>query len=316
MCPIDVVLDDTLSATITHNLSGSIYVLSGGALPSSASSISMIDNWPYGTTMDTYVSDFDFAYDHLYHPLGVTGTYGIIGRIEALSGGQLTVNANKNKQDAINAAYMPYTEWTVTVSGAHVSFYDDGSDPTSASSMAFTCDSDMTSTFTYSPSGRRLLVDCGVDKQKGCEVLLSYYTEPQWTTYTEVTITINPSGYTSSPALSALYINFDNPPPSSSEPHLETINISGSGGPIPISGATYQDVVTFIVVGDQTSTYVHDLPIICTYDSGNDRYFLVYESQLRTGTETLINRLAGKTLVKLTNGIPITTNITSVSIVP
>lgn len=100
-----------------------------------------------------WMNDFVFALDHLTMPIGASGIYGINGKWGAMNKGKTTIDANKNKQDAMDSHYRKYTQWTKILDNTDpslpdVTFYDDGSDTTGLTSMAFICDGDKTNIFT------------------------------------------------------------------------------------------------------------------------------------------------------------------------
>lgn len=100
-----------------------------------------------------WMNDFDFALDHLTMPIGASGIYGINGKWGAMNKGKITIDANKNKQDAMDSHYRKYTQWAKILDNTDpalpdVTFYDDGSDTTGLTSMAFVCDGDKTDIFT------------------------------------------------------------------------------------------------------------------------------------------------------------------------
>lgn len=165
-----------------------------------------------------------------------------------------------------------------------------------------------------------LLIDCGVDKPRGSKVLSSEYIPPSCASYTEVTVLTNVYPYLSSPTVSALptsawAITFDN--------SFQAIKVSGGSN---IAGAAYEDVVTFSVPGNMTSTITSGASggesathLVGTFagrytgDPFRTRYFNCYHSAYNPDSEKVAS--AGKTRVKITDGLPITPNLEAVSIV-
>jgi hypothetical protein len=89
---------------------------------------------------------------------------------------------------------------------------------------------------------------------------------------------------------------------------LLSIQIAGGSE---IEGIEYENSVTFNCIGDQTSTLVAGTLLICEFEEElTTRYFTVSSSV------HLEDEHADSTLVKLTNGLPITQNITTINTSP
>lgn len=249
---------------------------------------------------------FLFVLDHLTLPYGSTGTYGINAKIGSLSQAQIITYYNETKLRGVDAVYREFTTWKDHIildntdgTKPDVAFYDDGSDETHATSVSFSCLGNLTSVFV---SDTDILIDCGsVDREKPGIVDTSTYTDSWYSEYTEVVMVINPLGYIYSPSLSAeplSAIDF------LFEDDFETLSISG-GSAIP--SATYIDPVTFAVPGNQTNIFVNGINIVGEYSMSNPRYFKVQSSSV------ISNPLAGRTLIRLKESLPISTGIWRVS---
>lgn len=53
--------------------------------------------WDSDTQIIDWVDKFDFGYDYLTHPLGITGTYGLNDRITQLNNAKALLGLNKTK---------------------------------------------------------------------------------------------------------------------------------------------------------------------------------------------------------------------------
>ncbi len=245
------------------------------------------------TALQKWMNDFDFAYDHLNHAMDATGTYGINARIAALSAGTSTMTSNKNKYDSMDATYREYSDWTpiLAASGSNVDYIEQNQ---------FICSGNLTSTFI---SGAQLLIDCGVDGVKGCTVSWSEYIPTSAASYTDCTIVMNVSAYMYSPstsalATSAMNLNFDT--------DFQTMSISGGAS---VSGSVYFDPVTFRCPGDLTSILTVGTSLVADFnDTFTPRYFTVY------AVEHVNDSQADHTKVTISNGLPLTTNISVVNI--
>lgn len=134
----------------------------GNSIPSGITNVYRINNTYNYTSPEIttgypdiieWMDDFIFALDHLTMPIGMSGIYGINGKWGAMNKGKVTIDANKNKQDAMDSHYRKYTQWTKVLDNTDpslpdVTFYDDGSDTTGLTSMSFVCDGDKTNIFT------------------------------------------------------------------------------------------------------------------------------------------------------------------------
>jgi hypothetical protein len=275
----------------------------GYTIPSGITDIcTIIDTYNYSSSyittnypnIATWSNKFLFALDHLTLPLNSSsgGTYGLNAKVGALSLGSASVAANKTKQDLVDYVYREFTTWTpVTSTASYVSV------------NSFLCPGgDMTSEF---PSGTDLLIDMGIDNEVGCVVSASEYI-PAWrSTYTEATVVLNVSGYIYSPATSALPLSAVT---FSLDEDLISVSVSSHSGITPIPGAIYQDPVTIIWPGDITSTIPSGSTLICEFSSGDTeyftpRYFTVYHVELEHDIR------AGKTLVTVQDGLPLTENV-------
>lgn len=242
-----------------------------------------------------WMDDFDFAYDHLHHPMNQTGTYGILARISMLQSASDTVTLNKNKQDQMDSVYRQYTTWTPIVSGSDIEYINE---------ISFSCPSDMTSIFT---SGSDLLIDCGVDKQKGSKVQTSTYILPSAASYTECVIVYDIEAYMETPATSAL-------PTSAMNFAFDDTILSLYIGGDEILGVEYVDPMTFKCPNDLTSELTTGTSLIGIFpdvdeDDFSPRYFNVY------GSEHKSNPQADRTIVTINEGLPITSNIEVVNII-
>lgn len=286
----------------------------GGTLPFSISNVYTVLNTYTSADfvsnnnridMTKWMDDFDFAYDHLNHPIGASGTYGINARIALVSAGAATVQLNKNKQDLMDSVYRQYSTWAplVSVSAGTLLYGDE---------QTFYCDGDMTSVL---PSGTDLLCDCGVDKQKGNKVINTEYIQPSAASYTECIITMNINPYmenteTNNLPVSAMCVMFD-----------DTVqSMSVSGGDI-IDDVSYVDGVTFICPNDMTTELTSGsgdpddaTHLIATFtprfenDPFSTRYFNVYQSTHKS------NPFAEKTKVSIGDGLPITSNLEVINV--
>jgi hypothetical protein len=243
-----------------------------------------------------YMNDFDFIYDHLNHPMDLTGTYGIKARIQLMEQGQNTINANSNKMAQMDNVYRQYSSWVPVLSGSEIEYINETS---------FRCDTDKTELFS---TDKELLIDCGIDKIKGCKVKSTEYI-PLWLNdYTEVTITIDINGYieneqTSSLPVSALNISF--------EDNFTTVKYFSNDEYIIIPDVHYVDELTFYLPTDLTSLLPTGTKIIVEYNEDfpkNIRYFTIYE------IENKINTYADTTIVNVYDGLPITENISIVNV--
>lgn len=243
-----------------------------------------------------YMDDFDFIYDHLNHPMGLTGTYGINARIELLEQGKNTIDLNKNKLDQMDTVYRQYSSWTPVLSGSEIEYITDTS---------FRCNGD--NTLLFIPD-KELLIDCGVDKIKGCKVKSTEYI-PEWlNNYSEVTMTIDINGYmnnyqTSSLPVSALNISF--------EDGFLSIKYLENDEYITLDDVYYVDEVTFYIPNDLTSIIPSGTQLIVEYNEvfpKNIRYFSIYE------IENKINTYADTTIINIYDGLTITENISVVNV--
>jgi len=316
-------LSSSVSGSIRSFVSSSSYDLgytyinvSGIGIPSSISHVYSITTSHtstagiYSDQIEKWMDDYDFAYDHLNCPVGVNGTYGINARIASLSTGMTIVDANKTKQDNMDNVYRQYTTWSplVSISAGTLEYDDTAPD----NIISFYCSGDMT---TNIPSGSDLLIDCGVDKQKGCKVTKVEYIPVSAASYTECTLIMDINAYMTSPstsavATSAMYMTFDDA--------FQTISVSGSD----IHGAIYVDGVTFVCPGNMESVLlsggvdnVGATQLVATFGPSTEeyfspRYFTVYNSI------HLSNPHANQTKVTIGEGLPITQNIETVSITP
>lgn len=245
--------------------------------------------------------DFDFAYDHIHHAMDPnTGTYGLQAKIDAISGGSTILAANKAQQDEMDSHYRDYTSWT-PLTLTSLAYIDETS---------FKCAGNMESSFT---SGADLLIDCGIDKSRGCKVQSVEFIPANEASYTEVTIVIDAVSYMNSPAtsameVSAMKITFD-------EDNFLTMSVSG----VDIVGSSWVDNVTFTCTGDMTSILTSasgGTSLVATFGPDpvdgitfSPRYFKVYYSEHKT------NSNANSTVVTLSDGLPITSNISAVNVI-
>jgi len=280
--PVGLEIETNLGITTIMTYEGDgKYTVFPNILTSSLNTVGVPEgiSWNNDATIIKYISNYDFAYDHLYHPLGSTGTYGILGKISALSSGMDIMNFNKNKQDQINSIYREYTTWSPLPET-----------PIYENEMTFYYPSDMTSVFT---SGAPLLIDCGVDGNKGVDVISSEYIGDP---YTKVIIIPDIlETYSKSTSGSTMNITFTD--------NLLSVQISGGSF---LTDVEYEDGVTFNYPGNELP---EETKLICTFDDSliPIRYFIV------SGSET-INTHTNSTMVKLGNGLPITENMTTINI--
>lgn len=297
---------------------GNTYTVDPENLNNTISTVGLVATglWDSDAIITKFVSDFDFAYDHLNAPLSATATYGINANLASLASSSISVAANKVKTDNMDSIYRSYTQWTKVLDNTDPLLPDVGYyiDPETGddTKMMFYCSNDMTSTF---PVSADILIDCGVDKQKGGIVDTCTYVPVSAGDYTEVTIVINTDGYMATYPVSASFADinmaFDNPPSAS----LLSVQVFG-GLFSTISGVVYNDLVSFLCPGDMTSTIPSGAIIVATYDDlpveegGTPiRYFTVYASEHKSSTD------ANRTIVTISNGLELTTNIEAVSIV-
>lgn len=304
-----------------------LVTVSAGTVPDDISSVNYITSSVtsteyasggsyYNANINKWMNDYDFGIDHLYHPLDQTGTYGIIAQLSVMTSGATTISANKTKIDNMDSSYRDYSQWTPLVSGADVEYYYENQ---------FLVSGDMTS---YFPVSADLLIDCGDDGSKGCIVSTAEYISPSGASYTDFTIImlLDPlmtSPETSGLPSSAMNLSFYDDVTNNNR----LLSITLSGDVVPISGAIWVDYVTFYAPGDLTSTIPTGSTLICEFTpsgSGDTvyftpRYFTVYECEhkqdIRENGEGDNINYWDKTLVTISNGLPITKNISVVNIV-
>ncbi len=275
-------IDGSTSYIVSAGLDNTYFV--NGVVSSTVSVIKLINGslWDSDVSITKNISDFDFAYDHIYQPFGTTGTYGIQAKINAMSGGNTVITNNKNKQTYINTMYKQYSSWSV-LPGT----------PEYIAENSFAYPGNTTSTFTYD---RNILINCGVDKDKGVKINTSEYIPTSASSYTECTIVNDILEYSDTEDVNPVF-----------DDTMLTMQVSGGSL---ISGCVYQDVVTFLCPGDQTSILTEGVKLIGTFNVVSiTRYFKVLQSVLQS------NPLANKTIITIKDGLPITENISTISIV-
>jgi hypothetical protein len=313
-----------------------IVTVSAGSVPDNISSVNYVTSSVlstsyasggihYNSKIDKWMKDYDFGIDHLYHPLGTTGTYGIVAQITSMTAGANVISNNKTKTDGMDGAYRDYSQWVSLVSGSSLEYVRENE---------FLVSGNMLSSF---PVSADLLIDCGSDGSKGCIVSSAQYFEPSGASYTDFTITMVLEPYMASPATSALptsafKLNFIDDVDGSVTgivDRLLSISLSGSESN-PITAFKWIDSVTFYTPGDLTSLVPTGSILICDFTPKSEedehenyhftpRYFSVYacehKSDLRENADGNYLLYADKTSVVLTNGLPITNKLSCVNVV-
>jgi hypothetical protein len=255
-----------------------------------------------------YISDFDFAYDHLNAALSAA-IYSVQGKIDALTASLATVNTNKTHQDDMNSIYLGYTQWQKvfdnTTALPDVTYYG-------GTGNQFSCSGDvLNTTMPYLSAGADLLIDCGLDGKRGCIISDSSYIPVSAGNYTLVTIVADVRSYPPDLVSGEVNITFDNPPSAA------LLSVTPSGGS-PITGLVYNDTVSFTCLGNVTGTLVQGTKLIAHYNDilTEYRYFSVHASEYNPVSGGPYNPTdADKTIFTISNGLTITPNITSVSVV-
>ena len=57
--------------------------------------------WDSDAIITNAVIQWDFAYDYINHPMGLTGTYGLLGMIDALNQGTVILTTNKDTLETL-----------------------------------------------------------------------------------------------------------------------------------------------------------------------------------------------------------------------
>jgi len=208
-------------------------------------------NWDDDPYVVQRQDEYDYIIDHLYHPLGSSGSYGVVPRLAALTSAAGMVSNNKNKVDAATSNYLRFTDWgdgtvtgvTPTVKNALLD--NAGSNGVSfVSVVSFSCSGDITSSF---PISAGLLIDCGADGMRAGDVSTVTYYPPSAGDYTEVTVL-----------------------PDFTLPFLTSnlVSVSASGSIITLDNLTYVDDSSFTCSGDLTSSLINSMDL--TFDCGVD----------------------------------------------
>ena len=212
-----------------------------------------IDLKKYNST--TYITqregEYEFTYDHLYHPLGTSGSYGVVPRITALENSKTMVSNNKTHADLTTENYLRFTDWgDGTVSGVTDEIKDallDNTTETSAgfeSMVSFSCSGDMTSILYV---GKQILIDCGTDGFRAGDVETTTYFPPSAGDFTLVNVLPDWN-------LPVLTENFT--------------SVSASGSIIDLDLMSLISTISFTCSGDKTSILSNNMDITC--DCGVD----------------------------------------------
>jgi hypothetical protein len=292
-------LDDSMEDAVVYNGITTTVNVSGGIITSNLRKVSYFNGIYYDRNTnwdsDTYISqredEWAFTYDHLYKELGTDGTYGVVARLAAASASSSLIAANKAKNDLFAPIYQRFTAWTKVLDNTDPLLPDVEYD----GMVSFTCDGDLTTTI---PLSANILMDCGTDGMKGGIVSTSTYYPPSAGSYTEVIL---------SPDLmnnetNAMFLTGG----------LKTVSISGAiildnTNPA-LDDAVYENEVTFRVPDDYTSVFTDDtIDVECDCGLDGIFHFIVSSSTYVTGANDY-------TKIEYLEGLPITNNITCVSI--
>lgn len=208
-------------------------------------------NWDNDPYIVQRQNEYIFTYDHLYHPLGSSGSYGVVPRLAALIAAAGMISNNKTQADSSTSNYLRFTNWgDGTVTGVTPVVKDallDNSGVntvTFESVVSFSCSGDMTSSF---PVSGGLLMDCGVDGMRAGDVSTATYFPPSAGDYTAITV------------LPDFYLPFLT---------SNLASVSASGSIIALNDLTYIDGESFSCSGDVTSSLINSMDL--TFDLGSD----------------------------------------------
>jgi len=274
--------------------------LSGGTITSNITKVYYYDDVYNRTTnwdSDTYISqredEWAFTYDHLYAALGTaTGSYGVVARLAAASSSSGMMAVNKAKNDLYDSTYSRFTSWTKVADNTTAL-----PDVDYVSELVFTCDGDLTTSLPISAS---IKMDCGTDGIKGGIIYTTTYTPTSAGSYTE--IILNPDLINNEVDVEFMLTG-----------NLTTVSVSGSivfdNTNPSLPDAVYVNELTFKVPGDYTSTFIaaDTIDVVCDCGTDGEPHFTVYSSTHKTDPYNI-------TTIEYREGLPITANITSVSV--
>ena len=301
-CGVDGLRYCLLGSSTYDGMGTTTVSLSGGSITSHITKVSLFNGTYYNRTTnwdsDTYVSqredEWAFTYDHLYKPLGTGGCYGVVARLAAATASSGLMSANKAKNDQFAPVYQRFTAWTKVLDNTNPALPDVAYD----GMLSFTCDGNLT---TSLPVSANILMDCDTDGMKGGVIDTSTYFPPSAGSYTEVVLTPDLEKNAEDGIL-AMYIT-------------ENIERVLSWANIPILDNTdpakddvvYENIITFRCPNDHRTSFGAGYTVKCDCGLDGILNFTVTSSTYVTGR-------GDYTKIEYLEGLPITNNITCVSI--